>query len=96
VVNRQDENVGKIHELVIDAEDGRQVCVVFSSDSFMGMGSKLFAMPWKAFEFHAAENRLMLKSRFVREPAQTLLRNRLRHFRKLCNQVKTRELGTSN
>jgi len=85
VVNRQYENVGKIHELVVDAEDGRQVCVVFSNDGFMGMWSKLFAMPWKAFEFHATENRLMLKSRFVLEPDQTLFRNRLSHFRKLCH-----------
>lgn len=77
--------MGTIHELVVDAEDGRQVCVVLSNDGFMGMGSKVFAMPWKAFEFHATENRLMLKSRFVLEPDQTLFRNRLRHFRKLCH-----------
>jgi len=85
VVNRQDENVGKIHELAVDAEDGRQVCVVFSIGSFMSMGSKRFAMPWKAFEFRANENRLMIESRLVLESARTLLRNRLRHFRKLCH-----------
>ena len=85
MVNRQDENLGKIHELVIDAEDGRLVYVVLSIGGFMGMGNKLFAMPWKAFEFHATENKLILKSRFVLEPVQTLFRNRLRHFRKLCH-----------
>ena len=85
MVNRRDENVGKIHELVVDGEDGRQVCAVFSNDSFMGMGSKRFAVPWKAFEFHGTGNRLMLESRFVLEPAQTLFKNRLRHFRELCH-----------
>jgi hypothetical protein len=72
-------------ELAVDAEDGRQVCVVLSNDSFMSMGSKGLAVPWNAFEFHATESRLMLESRFVLEPARTLLRNRLRHFRKLCH-----------
>jgi hypothetical protein len=85
VVNRQDENVGKIHELAVDAEDGRQVCVVSSIGSLMSMGSKRFAMAWGAFEFHTTENRLMLESRFVLEPAQTLFRNRMRHFRILCH-----------
>ena len=51
MVNRQDENLGKIHELVIDAEDCLLVYVVLSIGGFLGMGNKLFAMPWKAFEF---------------------------------------------
>jgi hypothetical protein len=53
VVNRQDENSGKIHELVIDAEDDRLVYVVLPVGDLPGMVSKLFALPWKALEFHA-------------------------------------------
>ena len=60
VVNRQDENLGKIHELVIDAREGRLAYAVLSFGGFMGMGNKLFAMPWKAFEFSATENKLIL------------------------------------
>ena len=60
VVNRQSENVGKIHELVIDAGKNRVVYAVLSFGGFMVMGNKLFAMPWEAFEFSATENKLIL------------------------------------
>jgi len=60
VVNRQDKNLGKIHELVIDAKEGRLVYAVLSFGGFMGMGNKLFAMPWEAFEFSNTENKLIL------------------------------------
>jgi len=36
VVNRQDENLGNIHEPMIDAEDGRLLYVVLSIGGFMG------------------------------------------------------------
>src|SRR5512140_1951572 len=60
VVNRQNESLGKIHELVIDAQDGRLAYAVLTFGGFMGMGTKLFAMPWKAFEFSNTENKLIL------------------------------------
>ena len=60
VVNRQNENLGKIHELVIDAKDGRLAYAVLSFGGFMGMGNKLFAMPWRAFEFANPANKLIL------------------------------------
>ena len=60
VVNRQNENLGKIHELVIDAKEGRLAYAVLSFGGFMGMGNKLFAMPWSAFEFAKPENKLIL------------------------------------
>ncbi len=60
VVNRQNENLGKIHELVIDAREGRLAYAVLSFGGFMGMGTKLFAMPWKAFEFSSTEQKLIL------------------------------------
>ncbi len=60
VVNRQNENLGKIHELVVDAKEGHLAYAVLSFGGFMGMGNKLFAMPWKAFEFSNTENKLIL------------------------------------
>ena len=60
VVNRQGENVGKIHELVIDARKNRVAYAVLSFGGFLGMGNKLFAMPWEAFEFSATEHKLIL------------------------------------
>jgi hypothetical protein len=54
VVNRLDENLRNIQELVIGVKDGRLVYVVLSIGDFLGMVNKLFAaMLWKAFEFHA-------------------------------------------
>jgi sporulation protein YlmC with PRC-barrel domain len=60
VVNRQSEDLGKIHELVIDAKDGRVAYAVLSFGGFMGMGNKLFALPWKALDFATNENKLVL------------------------------------
>jgi len=44
VVNRQNENVGKIHKLVIDARNNRIFYAVLYFGGFLGMGNKLFAM----------------------------------------------------
>ena len=60
VVTRQNENLGKIQELVIDAREGRLAYAVLSFGGFMGMGNKLFALPWGAFEFANTENKLIL------------------------------------
>jgi len=38
----------------------RLVYVVLSIGDFPGMGNKLFAMPWEAFEFSTTENKLIL------------------------------------
>jgi hypothetical protein len=45
---------------VIDAKEGRVAYAVLSFGGFMGMGKKLFAMPWRAFEFATTENKLIL------------------------------------
>ncbi|MCC6406997.1 MAG: PRC-barrel domain-containing protein [Planctomycetes bacterium] len=60
VINRQDEDLGKIHELVFDSSTGRLTYAVLSFGGFMGMGNKLFALPWGALEFSATENKLVL------------------------------------
>lgn len=60
MVNRQDENPGKIHELVNGTEDCRLVYAVLSIGGFLGMGSELFAIPLKAFKFHATDHNLIL------------------------------------
>jgi sporulation protein YlmC with PRC-barrel domain len=60
VVNRQDEDLGKIHELVIDAKEGHLAYAVLASGGFLGIGNRLFAMPWNAFEFASTEHKLIL------------------------------------
>ena len=61
VTNRRNENLGKIRELVFEAQSGRLVYAVLSFGGIMGVGNKLFAMPWAAFEFSATENKLILE-----------------------------------
>ncbi len=60
VINHQGEDMGKIDELVIDAKKNRIIYAVLSFGGLMGMGNKLFAMPWEAFEFSATEDKLIL------------------------------------
>src|ERR1039458_3479501 len=48
VVNRQKEDLGKIDHLMIDLETGRIAYAVLSFGGFLGMGDKLFAIPWSA------------------------------------------------
>ena len=60
VINRQNEDLGKIRELVFDAKSGRLAYAVLSFGGFMGMGNKLFALPWASLEFSATGNKLVL------------------------------------
>src|ERR1700686_4665558 len=57
VVNAQNEDLGKIEDLVIDAGAGRIAYAVLSFGGFLGMGEKYFAIPWNAFPFNLKENR---------------------------------------
>ena len=60
VLNLQGEKVGEIKDLVIDGKKNRIDYVVLSFGGFMGMGDKLFAIPWEAFRFSSTENNLVL------------------------------------
>ncbi|MFN7993235.1 MAG: PRC-barrel domain-containing protein [Bryobacteraceae bacterium] len=48
VRNSAGEDLGKIEELMIDVTAGRVAYAVLSFGGFLGMGSKLFAVPWDA------------------------------------------------
>src|SRR5437868_1231304 len=48
VKNRAGEDLGTIKELMIDIPSGRVAYVVLSYGGFVGMGDKLFAIPWGA------------------------------------------------
>ena len=49
VRNTAGENLGKIEEIMIDIPSGRVAYAVLSFGGFLGMGNKLFAVPWNAF-----------------------------------------------
>jgi sporulation protein YlmC with PRC-barrel domain len=46
VVNDRGEDIGKINEIMIDIPSGRVAYAVLSFGGFLGMGDKLFAIPW--------------------------------------------------
>src|SRR5450755_1200429 len=55
VRNTAGEEVGKIHDLVIDPHSGNAAYIALSVGGFLGMGDKLFAIPYDAFTFVPAE-----------------------------------------
>lgn len=50
VKNMKGEDIGKIHELMLDPTNGHIEYAVLSFGGFMGMGDKYFAIPWQALE----------------------------------------------
>ena len=47
VVNGAGETIGKINEIMIDTPRGRVAYAVLSFGGFLGIGDKLFAIPWE-------------------------------------------------
>ena len=50
VVNRERESLGKIEDVVLDVNENRVTYAVLSFGGFLGMGDKLFSIPWTALE----------------------------------------------
>ncbi len=60
VKNPQNESLGKIEALMLDKVEGRVAYVVLSFGGFLGMGDKLFALPWSAFSYNAMKDCFIL------------------------------------
>ncbi len=60
VRNAAGEDLGQIEELMIDVPTGRVAYAVLSFGGFLGIGSKLFAVPWQALKFDRQENQFIL------------------------------------
>src|SRR5690349_14951831 len=60
VVNQQNEDLGKIEDVVIDTGAARIAYVVLSFGGFLGLCDKYFAIPWEAFRFDSSEKRAVL------------------------------------
>jgi len=50
VVNAQGEDLGEIKDIMIDVPSGRVAYAVLSFGGVLGMGDKLFAIPWHALQ----------------------------------------------
>lgn len=53
VVNTAGENLGEIEDIMLDVPSGRIAYAVLSFGGVMGMGDKLFAIPWSALTLDA-------------------------------------------
>ena len=60
VYNQKDENLGDIKEIMLDVRSGRVSYAVLSFGGFLGMGEKLFAVPWSALTLDTQNKRFTL------------------------------------
>src|SRR5476651_682534 len=60
VYNRQNESLGDIKEIMIDMARGRVAYAVLSFGGVLGMGNKLFAVPWSALRVDEDEKSFIL------------------------------------
>jgi hypothetical protein len=60
VYNRQDEDLGDIKEIMLDVPAGRISYAVLSYGGVLGMGEKLFAVPWDALTLDTDKKRFTL------------------------------------
>lgn len=60
VVNLKGENVGDIKDVMIDMRTGKVSYAVLSFGSILGVGAKLFAVPWAALTIDGPKKRFVL------------------------------------
>lgn len=59
VVNAAGEDLGKIEAIMLDVASGRVAYAVLSFGGFLGMGSKLFAIPWASLKLDSRNSRFV-------------------------------------
>ena len=62
VYNKDGEDLGDIKELMIEMSSGRIAYAVLSFGGLLGMGDKLFAVPWAALTLDTANKRFTLNA----------------------------------
>ncbi|MES2902272.1 MAG: PRC-barrel domain-containing protein [Pseudomonadota bacterium] len=60
VVNGQEESLGDIKEIMLDMRTGQIAYAVLAFGGFLGMGEKLFAVPWQALQLDTVNKRFVL------------------------------------
>lgn len=60
VYNPKGEDLGEIKEIMLDVPSGQVAYAVLSFGGFLGMGEKLFAVPWGALRLDIANKRFEL------------------------------------
>lgn len=60
VLSAEGDEVGKIKDIMVDVQSGRIAYAVMSSGGLLGIGDKLFAIPWDALTLDAARQCFVL------------------------------------
>ena len=60
VYNKDGEDLGDVKEIMLDMRSGRVSYAVLSFGGFMGLGEKLFAVPWAALKLDTENKRFTL------------------------------------
>lgn len=60
VYNHKEESLGDIKEIMLDVASGKVSYAVLSFGAFLGMGEKLFAVPWSALTLDTQNKRFVL------------------------------------
>ncbi|MHB1530283.1 MAG: PRC-barrel domain-containing protein [Acidiferrobacteraceae bacterium] len=60
VYNHKGEDLGDIKDIMFDRHSGKVSYAVLSFGSFLGMGEKLFAVPWSALTLDTKNKRFVL------------------------------------
>ncbi|MGV7206296.1 PRC-barrel domain-containing protein [Oxalobacteraceae bacterium A2-2] len=60
VYNRQEEDLGDIKEIMLDMRSGSVAYAVLSFGGWLGMGDKLFAVPWQSLQLDTVNKRFIL------------------------------------
>ncbi len=60
VINLSGEELGSVKELMIDLDEGRVAYAVLSFGGVMGIGDKLFAIPWDALDLDTEQHAFLL------------------------------------
>ena len=62
VVNLGGEDIGEIREVVIDSAAARITYAVMSFGGFLGLGDKLFAVPWVSLNYNRTDDVYVIKA----------------------------------
>jgi sporulation protein YlmC with PRC-barrel domain len=60
VVNNEEDDLGDIKEIMLDMRTGQVAYAVLSFGGFLGIGEKLFAVPWQALQLDTINKRFVL------------------------------------
>jgi len=60
VRNPAGEDLGKVEEIMLDVPTGRVAYAVISFGGFLGIGDKLFAVPWRALTLNERDHEFIL------------------------------------